>query len=790
VLAFFASSGNSGIEPASGMLERFDLQGDDLNLEGATYVKAAAGATERKWATDSSGFRNSSSFGQLVALRSACTGTAGRPRIGQRPAIVSEPYVGRRVSAYRGSWCGRRAMHVRYRWKRCTSTSCTAIKGGTRASYIPTLRDADRTLKVSVTASNSSGTTTVTSKGKRVGGRRLVNTALPTISGTPQDGFELSASSGTWTGAESSAYSYAWQRCETNGAGCSVVPSATRSVYMLTDADVGSTMRVTVTASNSAGSASATSSATGVVSAAPASPAPPANTAPPTISGSPSEQGVLTGSSGTWVGTTPMTYGYQWLRCDTAGSKCSAVTGATQDTYGIGPGDVGSTLRLAVTATNGAGSSSATSLGTQAVTASPAPPLNSAPPAIIGTPEVGSLLSASTGAWTGTTPIDYAFQWRRCDQAGANCSSISGATEASYSVVVADGGSTLRVLVTAVNTVGSNIASSIPTAAVPAVLPASFFNGPTGSNNVIPAKPGAFLGTWTDGSWTTMPQNFVNREAQLGRKLDVYEVHYGAPRGTCYATAPLSPGIESWAWGRGVYPFVSWSPGYTIAEVNSGAYDSCFRDVAQRFKAFGHPIWLRLWWEFNGTWMLWSYDPANAQPFIDAWRRVVGIFQSVGADNTMFVWSPSEDFYNPSKRQVGYPRDAYVDWVASDSYNWNKSDAWCGPFHAGWCEFWEKFHHGYSGAKAVGVEVDFRNRKPYLIAETGSLEDLSTPGRKGQWMRNMRDAIKNEFPGLRMLLYSDFDLTTTEGVNWRVDTSQSSLDGFTALARDAYFNTR
>ena len=57
-------------------------------------------------------------------------------------------------------------------------------------------------------------------------------------------------------------------------------------------------------------------------------------------------------------------------------------------------------------------------------------------------------------------------------------------------------------------------------------------------------------------------------------------------------------------------------------------------------------------------------------------------------------------------------------------------------------------------------------------------------------MRNMRDAIKNEFPGLRMLLYSDFDLTTAEGVNWRVDTSQSSLDGFTALARDAYFNTR
>jgi len=321
-------------------------------------------------------------------------------------------------------------------------------------------------------------------------------------------------------------------------------------------------------------------------------------------------------------------------------------------------------------------------------------------------------------------------------------------------------------------------------------IPATFLSGPAGVKNILPRRRGAFLGTWTDGTYTTLPQNFVSRESQLGRKLDVYHLHYGATRGTCYDTAPLSPGIESWARRRGVYAFVSWSPGYTIAEVNSGAYDPCFRDVARRFKAFGHPIWLRLWWEFNGTWMLWSYNSANAKPFIDAWRRVVGIFESVGADNTMFVWSPDEDYYAPDTRQVGYPGDAYVDWVASDSYNWNKSDAWCGPFHAGWCEFWEKFHHGFSETKAVGVEVDFRKRKPYLVAETGSLEDLSTPGRKGQWMRNMRDAIKNEFPGLRMLLYSDFDLTTAEGVNWRVDTSQSSLDGFTALARDAYFNTR
>jgi hypothetical protein len=46
------------------------------------------------------------------------------------------------------------------------------------------------------------------------------------------------------------------------------------------------------------------------------------------------------------------------------------------------------------------------------------------------------------------------------------------------------------------------------------------------------------------------------------------------------------------------------------------------------------------------------------------------------------------------------------------------------------------------------VELDFRNRKPYVVAEKGSLEDAN-PGHKAEWFRNARDAIKARFPGLR-----------------------------------------
>jgi hypothetical protein len=421
-------------------------------------------------------------------------------------------------------------------------------------------------------------------------------------------------------------------------------------------------------------------------------------------------------------------------------------------------------------------------------------PSNVAPPSINGVAVVGATLTATTGTWNGAS-LTYAYQWQRCGSTG--CSGVTGASNSTYGVATGDVGATLRVVVTASNRYGSQSATSAATSTVlgatpiPAAgsYPASFFTGPAGSGNVLPAS-GAFLGLATDAtSPSSLEQNLVSRETQLGRKLNVDHLHYAAPTGGCYYYAPFSQGIEQWAWGRGVYSFVSWSPSYTIAQVNSGAADACFRDVAQRFAAFGHPVWLRLWWEFSGSWFPWKIDPSNPQAFITAWQRVVGIFKAAGATNTMFVWSPDEGYYDQSKtlQENGYPGDAYVDWVGSDGYNWNSSGAWCG-FHAGWCEFWEVFHHGYAGAKAVGIEPLFRGRKPFVAGETATVEDPANPARKGQWMTNMESSIKSDFPDLRMLLYFDVDQTATDHANWRIDTSSASLAGFKTLAQDPYFN--
>jgi myo-inositol-hexaphosphate 3-phosphohydrolase len=87
----------------------------------------------------------------------------------------------------------------------------------------------------------------------------------------------------------------------------------------------------------------------------------PVNSQPPAISGVPEEGGVLAAEPGSWLGSAPLSYSYRWQRCDASGSVCSEVAGATDGTYTVTSADAGSTLRVEVTAANGAGAGVASS---------------------------------------------------------------------------------------------------------------------------------------------------------------------------------------------------------------------------------------------------------------------------------------------------------------------------------------------------------------------------------------------------------------------------------------------
>ena len=134
------------------------------------------------------------------------------------------------------------------------------------------------------------------------------------------------------------------------------------------------------------------------------------------------------------------------------GHDCADIAGATGQTYALG-GRRAATIRVRVTAANAAGQSGADPQATEIAAA--APPANTAQPTISGTARDGATLTADPGAWSGTQPIDYAYQWRRCDGAGASCADIPGATASTYALDGADVAATIRVKVLASNTVGS-----------------------------------------------------------------------------------------------------------------------------------------------------------------------------------------------------------------------------------------------------------------------------------------------------------------------------------------------
>jgi hypothetical protein len=91
------------------------------------------------------------------------------------------------------------------------------------------------------------------------------------------------------------------------------------------------------------------------------------------------------------------------------------------------------------------------------------PPVNTVAPAISGTAQEGQTVTCSTGTWTGTPTITFAYQWKR------NGSNIGSATNSTYTLVTADVSQSITCQVTATNPVGSANATSntiTPTAAV------------------------------------------------------------------------------------------------------------------------------------------------------------------------------------------------------------------------------------------------------------------------------------------------------------------------------------
>ena len=129
----------------------------------------------------------------------------------------------------------------------------------------------------------------------------------------------------------------------------------------------------------------------------------------------------------------------------------------------------------------------------------------------------------------------------------------------------------------------------------------------------------------------------------------------------------------------------------------------------------------------NGTWYPWGRGQNGNTPGIykAAWRHLVRIFRSAGADNVRWVWTPNVDGGGAYPFRQYYPGNNWVSWVGLDGFNWARRGEWQ--------SFTDLFGSSYDTLTRLST-------RPVMIAETGSSQ---SGGDKPAWVSS---ALGREIP--------------------------------------------
>ena len=318
-------------------------------------------------------------------------------------------------------------------------------------------------------------------------------TRAPEVNGVPAVGQTLTDTVDAWSG--NPAVGRQWRRCDLAGANCADIPGATGSSYVVTDADVGQTVRVRESATEAALTSTSDSVATNEVFI-------PVETHDGRLqSGDTSESGSigLTGvpsrcgtstafpgsmdnndhffdtftltslvneSACVWVARQEgclgnlVVYSPTFVPTDLARNFTASDDGTGALSYALAPAASAEATIVESGTFHLCGSYSLV-IGSDA-------PFASARPVLGDSATEGVPVTTTNGAWSGAPA--FAAAWLRCDQDGNSCVPIDGANASSYTPTAADVGHRLRSRVTA--TEGKSLsADSLPSAVIAGAPP-------------------------------------------------------------------------------------------------------------------------------------------------------------------------------------------------------------------------------------------------------------------------------------------------------------------------------
>ena len=317
----------------------------------------------------------------------------------------------------------------------------TAVQALVRALQYNNTSDTPNTATRTVTlvlTDGDGGTSTTQTTSVTVTAANDPHTGGASVSGTEAENGVLTAISTMSDPDGIGTLHYQWQRDTGSGY---VNVGTDQATYTLGDADVGGTIRVVISYTDAGGTVeSATSGGTNVISAVNDP-----HTGGVSITGTETEDQVLTADTSTLADVDGLgTIHYDWQR-DT-GSGFVSIGAADQATYTLGDADVGASVRVVISYTDGQGfTESATSGGTGAISA-----INDVPSGAIvvtGTMAEDQVLTADTSAVTDADGLGtFHYDWQR--DTGSGWVSIGAADQATYTTGDADVGASIRVVVT------------------------------------------------------------------------------------------------------------------------------------------------------------------------------------------------------------------------------------------------------------------------------------------------------------------------------------------------------
>ena len=408
-------------------------------------------------------------------------------------------------------------VQFRFQWAANDGSADTDIAGATDSTYTLAASDEGKTIKVRVAFTDRGGyveslisdaTETVSFAVQQ----QIANnpaTGGPIIGGTAQVGETLTADTSGIAdedGLENATFSYQW--ISNDGTTDADIQGETGATYTLTDANEGKTIKVRVSFTDDADNEeTVTSAATATVAARPNRPA----TGAPIIGGTAQVGETLeTDVSGIADedGLENATFSYQWISND--GTTDADIQGETGATYTLVAAYVGNTIKVKVTFTDDADNEEiVTSAATATVVARPNRPATGAP-IIGGTAQVGETLETDVSGIAdedGLENATFSYQWISND--GTTDADIQGETGATYTLVAAYVGNTIKVKVTFTDDADNEeTLTSAATAEVAA-------GGPTDP----PGSPRKLTGTANSDGTVTLSWDAPNDDSVTGYQI-------------------------------------------------------------------------------------------------------------------------------------------------------------------------------------------------------------------------------------------------------------------------------